>query len=162
MILPEQAVAGYMRKKVCFILTICWMIVIFSFSAREASLSSQDSASVGVLLGRIFVPGFEEWDQKVQMAFADQVDHPVRKTAHVTEYAVLGIFITGSFFDRKKKRWNAICVPWLAGTVYAVTDELHQMFVPGRSCELTDMMIDSCGVLAGVLAGLLLWRKIIN
>ena len=40
---------------------------------------------------------------------------------------------------------------WLIGTAYAVTDEFHQSFVPGRSCELRDVMIDSCGVLTGVL-----------
>ena len=44
---------------------------------------------------------------------------------------------------------------WLIGTAYAVTDEFHQSFVPGRSCELRDVVIDSCGVLTGVLAALL-------
>lgn len=38
-----------------------------------------------------------------------------------------------------------------------MTDEVHQLFVPGRSCQVTDMLIDSCGVLAGVLAGLALF-----
>ena len=44
---------------------------------------------------------------------------------------------------------------WLIGTAYAVTDEFHQSFVPGRSCEFRDIVIDSCGVLTGVLAALL-------
>ena len=41
-------------------------------------------------------------------------------------------------------------LPWAIGALYAVSDELHQSFVPGRSCELRDMLIDACGVAAGV------------
>lgn len=44
-------------------------------------------------------------------------------------------------------------ISWAFGTLYAVTDEFHQMFVPGRSCEIRDMCIDSCGVATGVLIG---------
>ena len=48
---------------------------------------------------------------------------------------------------------------WIIGTAYAVTDEIHQHFVPGRSCELRDICIDSAGVLCGVLITLLLHRR---
>ena len=147
-----------MRKKIFLVLTICWMAVIFTFSAREATVSSQDSASVGILVGKIFVPHFKEWTQEKQTAFAEKIDHPVRKTAHATEYAVLGFLIAGSYCDRKKRRGISIGIPWLIGTAYAVSDEFHQWFVPGRSCQVTDMMIDSSGVFVGVLAGQLLWN----
>ena len=40
---------------------------------------------------------------------------------------------------------------WLIAAAYAVTDEIHQLFVPGRSCEFRDICIDAVGVLAGVL-----------
>ena len=40
---------------------------------------------------------------------------------------------------------------WLIGAVYAVSDEAHQYFVPGRACELRDMIIDACGAAVGVL-----------
>ena len=49
---------------------------------------------------------------------------------------------------------------WLIGTAYAVTDELHQHFVPDRACAFTDMCIDSAGVAAGaIIAVFLLYRK---
>ena len=41
--------------------------------------------------------------------------------------------------------------PWAAGTLFAVTDEIHQIYVSGRSCEFRDILIDSCGVALGVL-----------
>lgn len=148
-----------MRKKIFLILTLCWMAVIFNFSSREAAISAQDSTSVGELLGKIFVPHFKEWDCEQQLAFAMRVDHPVRKTAHATEYAVLGLLLAGSFSDRKRKRWMSIAVPWLFGTMYAVSDEIHQYFVPGRSCQVSDMMLDSLGVIVGVLIGQLLWSR---
>lgn len=52
----------------------------------------------------------------------------------------------------------AFLPPWVIGTAYAVSDEVHQFFVPGRSCEPRDMFIDSCGVAAGVLIMLLVRR----
>ena len=42
--------------------------------------------------------------------------------------------------------------PWGIATAYAVTDEFHQLFVPGRSGQMTDVMIDSGGALVGLLA----------
>ena len=148
-----------MRKKVCFVLMIVWMIVIFAFSSRNADLSTQDSHSIGMLLGRLILPTFQNLDADRQLSFANKVDHPVRKLAHMAEYAVLGLLISGSYTDRTKKWLDRIRVPFIIGAVYAVSDEVHQMFVPGRSCEVKDMMIDSSGVLIGVLFGMVVWRK---
>jgi hypothetical protein len=41
-------------------------------------------------------------------------------------------------------------LPFLIGVLYAVSDEIHQTFVPGRAGQLRDVLIDSCGVLAGI------------
>lgn len=145
------------RKRICLILAVCWMCVIFAFSARNADLSTQDSMSIGILFGRFIVPSFADMDTQMQVSFADMVDHPIRKMAHATEYAVLGFLLTGSYADLKRKRLRRICIPAALGSLYAVSDELHQMFVPGRSCELTDMLIDSSGVILGTLFGLLIF-----
>lgn len=47
---------------------------------------------------------------------------------------------------------------WALATAYAATDEVHQIFVAGRSGMFTDVLLDSAGVLAGVLLGLLIWH----
>jgi len=49
-------------------------------------------------------------------------------------------------------------IAWAVGAAYAVTDEFHQLFVAGRSCEVRDMCIDAAGVLCGVMV-VWLWRK---
>ena len=54
--------------------------------------------------------------------------------------------IKGGFAKEKTGKY----LPWLTGTLYAVTDEIHQYFVPGRSCEFRDICIDSAGVLCGI------------
>lgn len=157
------------RRKVFLIITVLWMVMIFSFSARPAEISSEDSRHVGLLVGEIFVPGFEDWTEAEREAFAEKVDHPVRKTAHAAEYAALGLFVAGAYIEggkpagEKKDKKNkgaqssgrqtgigrGIFVSWLITAAYAATDEIHQLFVPGRSGQVSDVVLDSAGAMAG-------------
>lgn len=127
------------------------MAVIFSFSARPAEQSTGDSRWAGHMIGQLFVPGFGDWSDKEQEAFAEKVDHPVRKTAHAMEYAVLGLLTAGAYIRRGTSIRKGILVPWGIATLYAASDEFHQLFVPGRSGQVSDVVLDSAGVLAGVL-----------
>ena len=84
----------------------------------------------------------------------------VRKTAHFTEYAVLGFFtykaVSCDVLDRKK----AVLTAQLISTGYASTDEIHQMFVPGREGKVFDVMIDSCGAFCGIMVSLITQKLI--
>lgn len=74
----------------------------------------------------------------------------VRKLAHICEYALLGALLRlllESYGTNHSPRWAVI-----AGILYAVTDEIHQTFVPNRTGMVTDVLIDAVGVAAGVLA----------
>ena len=51
------------------------------------------------------------------------------------------------FLEQVRDPWLAA---WIAGTLYAATDDLHQLFVEGRSCEFRDVCIDSAGVVLGI------------
>lgn len=145
-----------MRRKIFTGFVIVWMIIIFMFSARNADISSQDSSRVGMLAGQIFFRDFNDWDLQEQVAFAQKIDHPVRKTAHATEYAILGMLLFGAAYQTREQRRRTAVLSWGIGTFYAATDEIHQIFVPGRSGQITDVMIDSSGVAVGVLILLLL------
>ena len=70
-------------------------------------------------------------------------DTILRKGAHVTEYAILGLLLLRALGRETPA--------FFAGVAYAVTDELHQHFVAGRHSSPVDVAIDSCGVLLGVL-----------
>ncbi len=90
-----------LRRKIFIIFTLIWMAFIFSFSSRSGDVSSQDSNHVGMIIGEVFVPGFEQWNDTEQDEFADAIDHPIRKTAHAMEYAVLGFLTAGIFADKR-------------------------------------------------------------
>ena len=159
-----------LRRRVFLTLTLLWMIIIFCFSARDAVTSTEDSMRVGRVVAETVIPGFREWPQPRQVSFIHRIDHAVRKSAHCLEYAVLGILLTGFFAMPPGTRTSPgswIRRAWLTGTLYAVTDEIHQIFVAGRSCQITDVMIDSGGVLLGILLALLflwlmpVWRTVL-
>ena len=69
------------------------------------------------------------------------------------EYALLGFLVRllGESYAWRGRGWIA----WGGGTLYAVTDELHQLFSDGRSAQAADVLLDSAGVLSGVLAAML-------
>ncbi len=78
-----------------------------------------------------------------------------RKAAHIGEFAILAILLVRALTHR------APLVPALGASValsvaYAVTDEIHHLFVPGRSGSLSDVLIDGVGVFLGIL---LVWRR---
>jgi VanZ family protein len=71
-------------------------------------------------------------------------DLVLRKAAHVVEFAILGALLARAL---PSLGWAAV-----AGSLYAVTDEVHQAFVPGRLGSPLDWALDTVGVAAGVLA----------
>ena len=73
----------------------------------------------------------------------------IRKTAHFSEYAVLGFLVYINLKEYIKYRYLLISFVLSAG--YAASDELHQLFVSERSFALMDIFIDSCGALTGIV-----------
>lgn len=133
-------------------LVIFWMTLIFAFSAKPADQSTQDSHLVGNLVADL-VQGVSrsEWSAGEQQAFVEHIDFYVRKAAHMAEYAVLGILLMRclhSFGIMCPSLWKYAL---MAGILYAVSDEVHQYFVPGRACQLRDVLIDGTGVLIGIV-----------
>lgn len=152
-----------------FLLALCQMIGIFCFSARNADLSTEDSHRVGRLVGSLLIPGFESWTEEKQEAFAGTIDYPIRKAAHASEYCVLAMLLAAFFLAeqacRIREGYERGDTPgqnhrgmlrraFLCTTLYAVSDEFHQIFVPGRSCQVKDIVIDSAGALTGLV---LIW-----
>lgn len=140
-------------------LTMGWMLLIFGFSSQSGTESGSLSALFSEPITNLLMRFADDPSKDAKVALYSRVDVGVRKTAHFVEYAILGVLLTVLFrINRMRKIW----LPWLAGTIYAVTDEWHQSFSPGRSCDPKDVLVDACGVLIGVLIGFYLiqtWRK---
>lgn len=211
-----------MKRKIYITLTIIWMIIIFCFSARNGVTSTGDSHYIGMKVGEVFVPGFEQWSEQRQLAFAQKADFPIRKSAHAMEYALLGFLFAGAvsaktkeqgkqddtrkkiskikqnqsiqkenipnqnienkgkkdkkvknIISQDKNRKNVssqketiqnktlYLAAWIGSAMYAMTDELHQLFVPGRSGRIADVLLDSTGAAVGVCFFLIIqrWKK---
>ena len=69
-------------------------------------------------------------------------DLVLRKLAHTTEYAILGLLLL--------RATGRMSVAFVLATLYAVTDELHQSFVAGRHASPLDVAIDAAGVALGL------------
>lgn len=133
--------AGRARQIVWLVITILIMAVIFIHSAMPADVSSAESDGLAARVAQLLHIGIH------------QATVLVRKAAHLTEYGVLGIFLI--LFIRSLKRlgaapWRCVLIAWLIGAAYAVSDEVHQRFVPGRSGEIRDILIDAAGVAIGI------------
>ena len=150
------------RRRVFFCLAILWMACIFLFSARTDVNSTRDSHLVGEFVAGILEPDFEEWTEEEQEDLIASIDFPIRKAAHALEYALLALLWLGAFLPAGKELsfGKPSACAWLLTAAYAATDEFHQLFVPGRSGQLTDVGIDGLGAAAGLAAACFLIRGI--
>lgn len=129
-----------------------WMFTIFSFSRQPAVESAKVSGTVAYRMAevcnRVFQMGLAE---ETLEKYAQEMDYPVRKAAHMTEYAILGLFsfffLTGYLERGRRTYLLALGI----AACYAVTDEIHQLFVPGRAGRFSDVCIDTAGAALGLL-----------
>ena len=128
------------------------MFLIFHFSDQEAVDSGKMSGRLtGCMAEGINVMFHLEWNQESIEACAGWLEYPVRKMAHMAEYAVLAWIFLGNCMQYPRLRRKCGLFAWLGASAYAATDEFHQLFVKGRSGEVRDVMIDSLGALLGLL-----------
>lgn len=145
------------RKRVWFCiflaLTVIVMVVIFCFSSQTATQSDKLSDSVRETGKEIVGTVLEKVENKTANNFIRFLNDAIRKVAHVVLYAALGFTLYGAAIclDPIKKFWQKAGLVILIGGFYGATDEIHQIFVAGRTSEVLDVFIDMLGVVVGVL-----------
>ena len=146
------------------LLTAAVMVMIFAFSTEDAEHSDRTSGLISRRVLSIIHPEYEQLEESRQKLLYDDVQHIVRKCAHFTEYMLLGLLLRmclESWFGRKIKHSRSLALAGVCGgTVYACTDEFHQLLIEGRSGQWSDVLVDGSGVLLGVLIASLLIRRI--
>lgn len=123
------------KKKINLILVFIWMTLIFVMSSFNSTESGNQSNFIVNIISNI-----------LNINNIELLSLIIRKLAHFTEYFILGILVYNLVDRNNKKAYNAIIICIL----YAISDEIHQIFVPGRSCQLLDMTIDSTGSITGI------------
>lgn len=138
-------------KRILFaVLVIVWMVTIFCFS-NEKSEDSTDTS--GTVIKNVLTKfnSFNDLKQDEQISIIENLQHPIRKLAHFTIYAIGGVLIFNFINTYEIENRKKIMFTILVGALYAVTDEIHQLFISGRSGEIIDVMIDTSGVSIGCI-----------
>ena len=140
------------RKSIFAFLIIVNCIIIFCFSNQVANDTTKTSSRVVDFICEI-IPSIKNMQEPDKTNLKEEVIIPiVRKTAHFSIYATLGI-LTMNFMITYKGRsfYQKGLTSLLFCIAYSISDEVHQLFVIGRSGEIRDVLIDSLGALTGII-----------
>ena len=133
--------------RIILIILLAWtFIIIFGFSSQEG----EESGTVS---------------RKVTKVIVEKYQPLVRKLAHFSIYTVVGILIMMLISTYDILLWKRWSISIATGVIYAISDEFHQSFIPGRAAQIKDVFIDSMGVIFGILitlAMISIYKKVIR
>lgn len=159
----KRGVARFMNKTVIsrvvsVLFTLAAAVLIFFFSAQNAVESGETSNSFIKHIAEIFVRSFRSLSPEEKYEFAENFQAAVRTLAHFSVFGLLGfsVFATERSFGHKNYKAYAVGIAFCF--LYAVSDEVHQYFVPGRSAQLVDIAVDTAGSIVGACAFLIICR----
>lgn len=144
-----------LKRYILIILIIINCITIFKFSSEKSEKSNESSNKVVNIVVELIAKTKKISNEKEEIV-KKQIVTPIRKIAHFSIYASLGALIClyASTFNVNNKKKIGISLGM--AFLYACSDEIHQYFVPGRSCEFRDVSIDLCGAFCGVMISIFL------
>lgn len=135
-----------MSKILSYVVVVLWMGLIFFFSSQPAGDSKELSTGVTDVILSVVEAVAPESD-----LFVENLHHIVRKNAHFLIYFVLGVLVVRAFRFSEIRGKKSFVYSITICIVYAISDELHQLFVPGRGAQVKDVLIDSTGALVGII-----------
>lgn len=147
-----------MKLNILRAILICLLLstffIIFGFSSQDGETSGGISRQVTEIIlekSNKYNNLTEEQKDKV----SQHTEKIIRKIAHFSIYTSVGLLLMGLLSTYKiKNKWRII-ITSIIGIFYAISDEVHQSFSPGRTPKVTDVYIDTLGVLLGILLVLL-------
>ena len=136
---------------ILLILIIINCATIFKFSSEVSDDSSDRSGKIVSFLADI-IPGIKDKNETEKEYIKGEILQPiVRKTAHFSVYALMGILTISLALTYKGTYYQKSLCSLIFCFCYSISDEIHQHFIPGRSCEIRDICIDTLGTLTGIL-----------
>ncbi|MFA7231549.1 MAG: VanZ family protein [Victivallaceae bacterium] len=131
-----------------------WMTIIFVFSAQPA----EESENVSMGITSIIVIALKSLGL-IADANALWLDYIIRKLAHAFVFFVLAMLVVNAFLKTGAKGIKAFIFAFVFTALYACSDEFHQIYVPGRACMWSDMIIDSLGAIFGLGVFAIAWKR---
>lgn len=138
-------------KKINILFLSIIMLCIFFFSSQVSSVSSKSSNKI-TQTGIKVVNKIGGSTEKNIKKISNHIDIRtlVRKSAHFIEFFLLGLLIINVLKDYFKISWKIILIALFLCILYACSDEIHQLFVPGRTSRIFDILIDTSGSILGI------------
>ena len=137
---------------ILILLLLCTFFIIFGFSSQDGETSGGISRNITNKILQLS-NRYNNLEQKEQVFY--RTEKVIRKIAHFSIYTLVGLLLMGLLNTYKiKENWKII-LSVLLGMIYATSDEIHQGFTPGRSPKITDVYIDTLGVILGIVLILL-------
>jgi len=144
-----------MSKKGKGIIALCILlflfVVMFLFSSQNGTGSSSLSMKVTRVIAKVTFFNYDDMTLSQQTFIVKELNYFIRKVAHFMIYMIIGMcsyYILYALIENIRKKALVACVMCF---VYALSDEIHQFFVPGRDFKVTDIIIDMFGVVIGMI-----------
>lgn len=153
-----------MKKNILRIILILLLLgtfyIIFGFSSQDGEKSGSLSRRITEKIATL-IPQIQEKSKLEKENIMNTMESIIRKMAHFSIYTVVGLLLMALVSTYNIKEKNRLIISLTTGIIYATSDEIHQSFVPGRSPMITDVVIDTMGVILGILL-IILGKKIIK
>lgn len=143
-----------MNKKTAWTLVILWMLLIFFFSSQVASDSNEMSSGLTRIISKIITQILPSLNISI-----GTLNHLIRKSAHFCIFLGLGFLLKNAFNISGYLNIEGSFYAFVISIIYAISDELHQMFVPGRGPGVKDVFIDSIGALSGIILFIIFFKS---
>lgn len=153
------------QKVLVFFLILLLLLVfvsIFRFSSENGEKSKGTSKTVTEEITKP-IKTIQELEPKEKEIALDNINKVLRKIAHFSLYMLIGavsmcIMILGIKDKVNYRKYVSLAI----GVLYAITDEIHQLFVDGRSAMITDVFIDTAGVVVGIWVVNMIYNTVIK
>lgn len=137
-------------KFITWIPAVFIMVVIFNFSAKSAAESDGSSLQITNVFLNLYESIHDgELSDNYKENLLLQANHVIRKMAHAIEYVVLSLCIGLHLLACRVSSKRLFLFSIIISGIYAITDEFHQLFVPGRCGRISDVLIDTVGAMIG-------------
>ncbi len=143
-----------MNRTVIRIVSIIFLLLTFIQIFQFSDQDGHSSSSLSKTVVRKIIDKFPYTKNISKVEKEKIVEHAqpiIRKLAHFTMYTLVGMFIMSFISTYKIHLKYKFLISILVGLIYSITDEIHQSFVPGRSPSPIDIMIDTSGVIFGIM-----------
>ena len=144
-----------MKKYIAYVLWLFWLFIIFYLSNQPGNISGESSHLIYNTLHFIYTCLNLDTSHLNEIILI--IHNPLRECMHSLEYLILGVLTINLLIQTQVKE-NKMIITILFCFIYAATDEIHQLFIPGRTFEYFDILMDMVGTLIGTLITKLIWK----